>query len=79
MGESGPATSRCSRSGCLLDASWNVNWRNPRIHGLDRVKIWLACDEHVDYLQQYLSSRSFPVVVSELAQPAAVVLDGAGQ
>jgi hypothetical protein len=28
------------------------------------VKTWLACDEHVDYLREFLASRSFPVRVS---------------
>lgn len=56
----------CSRAGCRADAAWNVNWRNPRIHGEERVKIWLACDEHRGYLHDYLSSRSFPVVVTPL-------------
>nr|WP_255560142.1 hypothetical protein [Salinibacterium sp. M195] len=79
MGETGPSTAQCSRAGCELDARWNVNWRNPRIHGLERVKIWLACDEHVDYLNDYLSTRGFPVVLSDLASPATVVPDGAGQ
>lgn len=76
IGAQGPTTSRCSRAGCLEDAQWNVNWRNPRIHSLDRVKIWLACDDHVDYLNEYLSTRGFPVVVSDLAHPALVVPDG---
>jgi hypothetical protein len=79
IGESGPATSRCSRAGCLHDAQWNVNWRNPRIHGLDRVKVWLACDEHVEYLRDYLTSRNFPVVVTDISQAVDVVPDGAGQ
>ncbi len=56
----------CSRAGCAADAAWNVNWRNPRIHGADRVKVWLACDEHVDYLRDYLATRDFPVVVTPL-------------
>jgi hypothetical protein len=56
----------CSRAGCAADAAWNVNWRNPRIHGIDRVKVWLACDEHVDYLRDYLATRDFPVVVTPL-------------
>ena len=55
---------QCSRAGCVNDAAWNVNWRNPRIHTEDRVKIWLACGEHVDYLHDYLSSRGFPVEVT---------------
>jgi len=57
---------RCSRAGCRNDASWNVNWRNPRIHPADRVKIWLACDEHSEYLRDYLDTRGFPVVVTPL-------------
>ena len=53
---------RCSRAGCREDAAFNVNWRNPRIHPVDRVKVWLACDEHGDYL----STRGFPVEVTPL-------------
>jgi hypothetical protein len=55
---------RCSRAGCRDDASWNVNWRNPRIHSEDRVKVWLACDEHRDFLRDYLDTRGFPVSVT---------------
>lgn len=51
----------CSRAGCRSLASWNIKWRNPRIHSEDRVKIWLACDEHREFLYEYLSSRGFPV------------------
>ncbi|CAN5351550.1 hypothetical protein BH11ACT4_BH11ACT4_19030 [soil metagenome] len=68
IGDFGPATERCSRAGCTEPAAWNVNWRNPRIHGIDRVKIWLACDDHVDYLRDYLATRDFPVVVSPLGE-----------
>lgn len=57
----------CSRAGCTTPAAWNVNWRNPRIHGLERVKTWLACEEHRDYLRVYLEARDFPVVVTPLA------------
>jgi hypothetical protein len=49
----------CSRAGCQLDAVSKINWRNPKIHGLDRTKIWLACQEHLDYLIEYLSNRDF--------------------
>ena len=52
---------RCSRAGCRSDASWQVIWRNPRIHSPDRRKIWLACDEHRVYLRDYLAARDFPV------------------
>ena len=58
----------CSRAGCREAAAWNVNWRNPRIHTPDRVKIWLACDEHRDYLSEYLAARDFPVVVTPLGE-----------
>ncbi len=36
-------------------------WRNPRIHGPERQKMWLACDEHRDYFEAYLSQKGFPV------------------
>jgi hypothetical protein len=68
IGGLGPMTERCSRAGCTEPAAWNVNWRNPRIHSEDRVKVWLACDEHVDYLRDYLATRDFPVIVTELGQ-----------
>ncbi|TAL40800.1 MAG: hypothetical protein EPN91_12300 [Salinibacterium sp.] len=59
---------RCSRAGCSNDAAWNVNWRNPRIHPEDRVKVWLACDEHREFLRDYLDTRGFPVRVSPLGE-----------
>lgn len=58
----------CSRAGCTNEAAWNVNWRNPRIHGLERVKVWLACDEHREYLADYLGAREFPVQVTALSE-----------
>lgn len=57
---------RCSAAGCTRDAAFRVNWRNPRIHGPERVKVWLACDEHRDSLRAYLGGRGFPVQVSGL-------------
>jgi hypothetical protein len=56
----------CSRAGCSAAATTTVNWRNPRIHSLDRVKVWLACDEHSAYLHDYLAARDFPVVVAPI-------------
>jgi len=53
----------CSRAGCRDAAAWRIDWRNPRIHSEDRVKTWLACDEHVEFLRDFLASRSFPVRV----------------
>jgi hypothetical protein len=53
----------CSRAGCSNAATCAVEWRNPRIHDAARVKVWLACDEHRDYLRDYLAARDFPVRV----------------
>jgi len=61
-----PLAMTCSRAGCSADATATVNWRNPKIHAPDRVKVWLACDEHKDYLRDYLEARDFPVVVAPL-------------
>jgi len=62
---------RCSRAGCKQEATWAVNWRNPRIHTPDRVKVWLACEEHRDYLYDYVDARGFPVTIT----PAGVVVE----
>ncbi|WP_440731693.1 hypothetical protein [Microbacterium sp. 22303] len=35
-------------------------WRNPRIHGPEREKVWLACGEHLRFLYDYLRARDFP-------------------
>jgi hypothetical protein len=68
-------TVQCSAAGCSAVGVWRVNWRNPRIHPADRVKIWLACETHRDTLADYLGTRGFPVVVSALDSPVAVVPD----
>lgn len=68
IGSAGPDESRCSRAECRELATWAVNWRNPRIHSEDRVKVWLACDDHVDYLRDYLASRDFPVLVTPVGE-----------
>ena len=60
----------CSRAGCRAPARWRIDWRNPRIHAADRVKSWTACDEHRDYLREYLGARSFPVSVHPLTAGA---------
>jgi len=72
-------TTRCSRAGCRSDALWTVAWRNPRIHSPDRVKSWLACDEHREYLRDYLATRGFPVTVVPLGEVVDRVPDGTGQ
>jgi hypothetical protein len=56
----------CSRAGCRAPASWRIDWRNPRIHTVDRRKTWVACEEHAGYLSDYLGARGFPREVSAL-------------
>lgn len=53
----------CSRADCSNPATSRVEWNNPRIHDPGRIKIWLACDDHVDYLSGFLRARDFPVRV----------------
>ena len=50
----------CSARGCQAAADWALEWRNPRIHTADRVKVWLACDEHRERLSEFLTRRRFP-------------------
>ncbi len=69
LGLDAPSDERCSRASCGQPAASRVNWRNPRIHGPERVKVWLACEEHREYLRDYLASRGFPVVVTALDAP----------
>lgn len=50
----------CSARGCRREAEWMLHWRNPRLHGPERVKRWAACDEHVESLRSFLTARQFP-------------------
>jgi hypothetical protein len=47
----------CSRKACRADASWQLLWNNPKIHTPDRRKVWLACGEHKEWLEDYLQTR----------------------
>jgi hypothetical protein len=49
----------CSAKGCRAAATTDLTWRNPRIHDTARVKHWLACDEHADFLADFLARRDF--------------------
>lgn len=56
--QEGPAGApKCSRKGCRGAATIQLLWNNPKIHTPERRKIWLACDEHADWLENYLSER----------------------
>ncbi|MDN3239183.1 hypothetical protein [Glycomyces tritici] len=56
----------CSSRGCRSTATWMLLWRNPRIHGSDRVKRWAACDEHEPTLREFLTARGFPCETERL-------------
>lgn len=49
----------CSAKGCRRQATWAIQWNNPKIHPPERRKTWLACDEHRSYLTDFLNRRSF--------------------
>lgn len=57
--QQGPSSPPCSRKGCTVDALWQVKWNNPKIHSPDRRKVWLACDEHRGWLENFLKARLF--------------------
>lgn len=68
-GPSVPERRTCSRAGCRRAATAAIVWRNPRIHTGDKRKTWLACDEHVDVLREFLAARAFPLEVRPLPAP----------
>lgn len=51
----------CSGKGCRAEAVWAVLWRNPKIHTPERRKVWLACDDHRDHLENFLDLRGFRI------------------
>jgi hypothetical protein len=57
--------SKCSRAGCSEPAKFLIEWRNPKIHSADRVKLWSSCDEHRSYLVDYLQTRSMYLGVKD--------------
>lgn len=52
----------CSSRGCNNKGIYAIVWANPKIH-TDRTKTWLACEEHKDFLTEYIALRSFPYEV----------------
>ncbi|WP_306233357.1 hypothetical protein [Agrococcus beijingensis] len=58
----GGGATPCSSAGCAADATHALHWRNPRIHPVERVKTWAACDRHRETLAAWLRTRGFPVV-----------------
>lgn len=56
-----PDALTCSRAGCTSHATSRIEWRNPKIHTEDRVKVWLACHDHEEFLREFLAARNFPL------------------
>lgn len=66
--ENPPHRFTCSRAGCTAQARWFLQWRNPRIHAVDTEKTWLACEEHLEYLRNFLEARDFPLRVAAIGE-----------
>jgi hypothetical protein len=49
----------CSAKGCTTPAVHALLWNNPKIHTPERRKVWLACEEHLASLSDFLGSRGF--------------------
>ena len=49
----------CSGKGCRQVATWGLLWNNPKIHAVERRKVWLSCDEHRAHLERFLNARGF--------------------
>ena len=49
----------CSARGCGAGATWFLRWNNPKLHPPKRRKTWLACDEHLPSLTEFLQVRGF--------------------
>jgi hypothetical protein len=47
---------------------WALRWNNPKLHPPERRKTWLACDDHLSYLTNFLDARGF-LRETEPAQP----------
>jgi hypothetical protein len=50
---------QCSAKDCRADARWGLRWNNPKIHTPERRKVWFACDDHREFLSQFLDRRGF--------------------
>nr|WP_155848548.1 hypothetical protein [Arthrobacter sp. 35W] len=75
-GQDVPVETVCSRKGCRTAATTALLWNNPKIHTPERRKTWLACDEHAQWLEDYLRSRDLWRETRPLSE-AASADDGA--
>lgn len=49
----------CSTKNCRENAVWALRWNNPKLHDAERRKTWLACPDHRQHLEHFLTARSF--------------------
>ncbi|MCL2466713.1 MAG: hypothetical protein FWF02_03070 [Micrococcales bacterium] len=56
----------CSARRCTAEAAWGLLWNNPKLHTPDRRKVWMSCDDHADYLTEFLQLRGFLMSVVEV-------------
>ncbi|WP_026552304.1 hypothetical protein [Arthrobacter sp. H20] len=68
--EAGRQPAVCSRKACRLPAAWQLLWNNPKLHTPDRRKVWVACGEHRDWLEDYLQTRGLWKETLPLDSPA---------
>ncbi len=73
--ESGTSPLECSSRGCRAPAVYQLLWNNPKLHPPEHRKIWLACEEHLDWLGGFLRVREFLRGTQRL--PSAGVASGA--
>jgi hypothetical protein len=59
----------CSARRCGEPAVHALRWNNPKLHEPDRRKTWLACEEHLPNLYEFLAARGFLREVEPLAAP----------
>jgi len=50
---------QCSAKGCRATAVYQLRWLNPQLHSDDVRKTWLACEEHRNWLSDFLRARGF--------------------
>lgn len=59
--------SKCSRAECQAIAVYLIDWANPMIHCGERKKTWAACEEHRDFLVDFVKARNFFIAVREVS------------
>ncbi len=59
MSQGSEESATCSARGCRSPAEHELLWNNPKLHTPDRVKTWLACEDHRESLSGFLAARKF--------------------